>query len=416
MKPKLIVDFALVFCAALSSCATVQSNRSAEIWPQSYSWIGYNGKQLLFRNQLWDVESGKEIRQFAVPPQITVSNNVSHGYGYVEAAAFSPDGKQALTATAQQIAPEMLGPGPVQLWDVASGRKIWEFKPDERIDNARFLPDGKRILLSCDGQKYPIQIWDAKTGQRRLALPERPVSIYAGQLASFSPDGQLLATGGSAGTKGHYYGTLNIRSSITGRKICTIVDTTNSFFDLALFSPDGKSILTDESIVQKDVCGVITNSQRMATIWDAKSGRRIRDFSQIHPLFFMPDGCGMICAGDKCAIQLLSVKSGKEIRQFAIPGSESWWRVDKIALSHDGKRLLVQYLASSGQMAVALWNLDTGDLIKQLGGGPAMYWSTLVGFSPEGENFMLFGRNGKPELFNGETGRRLKVLEDFPQP
>src|SRR5690242_3358914 len=276
MNPKLLLGFALVLSGALLGCSTLKTHRSAQSAPGSFPWIAFNGKQLLFRNQLWDIESGKEIRQFAVPPQITVSNNVSHGCGYVEAVAFSPDGKKVLTATAQQIAPEMLTPGPVQLWDIASGRKLLEFKPDERIDNAQFLPDGKRILMTCDGQKYPVQIWDAKTGQRLLALRERPVSIYAAQIASFSPDGRLLATESSAGTNGHYYGTVNIRDSFSGRKICTIVDTTNSFFDMALFSPDGKSILTHESILQRDVRGAMANSQWMATIWDVKTGRRIQ--------------------------------------------------------------------------------------------------------------------------------------------
>ena len=419
MKPKLLLCLALVLTGGLLGCSTTKFNCSEVSAPGNFSWIAFNGKQLLFRNQLWDVESGKEIRQFATPPQITVSNNVSHGYGFVVAVAFSPGGKRALTVTAQELGPEMTGPGPVQLWDVASGRKLLEFKPDERIDNARFLPDGNRILTASDGQKYPVQIWDAKTGQRLLALRERPVSPYAAQIASFSPDGRLIATEGSAGTSGHYYATVNLRDSFSGRKICTIVDTTNSFFDLALFSPDGKSILTRESILQKDVRGVITNSQPMATLWDVKTGRRIRDFAQDCPMLFMPDGRQIICAGNQCTIHLRDVKSDNAIRQFVIPGFADGWRVDKIALSHDGKRLVVQYIAptpTGTKIIVALWNTDTGKLIKQFDAGQAMVWSQLVGFSPEGECFLLFDKSGKPALYDGDYGTRLKVLEHFQQP
>ena len=416
MNPKLILFLALVLSGGLIGCA---SNHGVGTAPNRHPWISYNGKQLLFRNRLWDVESGREIRQFPVPPEITISNGVARGYGHLVAAAISPDGQKALTVTDQFLGPEMSGPGPVQLWDIASGRKLMEFKPDKPLSNAQFLLDGKRIVTTSDGQDCPIQIWDGETGQRLLALHERPVSLYAGQIANFSPDGRLLATAGEAGANGHYYGTINIRDSVTGQKICAFADTTNSFFDLARFSPDGKSILTDESIALRDVQGVVTNSQSVATIWDAKSGHRIRDFVQIHPLFFIPDGHTIICSG-KNGMSLLDVKSGKEIRQFAIPKSflisDSEWQADEIALRHDGKRLVVQYIAptrSGTKIIVALWNINTGVFIKQLVNEDTMlYWQTVVGFSPEGENFMLIDKNGRPELFDGNTGRRLKVLEN----
>src|SRR5476649_898297 len=105
MKPKLILCLALVLNGILSGFSSIGTGPNVP-------WLSYNGKLLLDRNHLWDIESGKEIRQFDVPPQITFSNNVPHGYGYVEAVAISPDGKKIVTATAQYIAPEMSGPGP----------------------------------------------------------------------------------------------------------------------------------------------------------------------------------------------------------------------------------------------------------------------------------------------------------------
>jgi WD40 repeat protein len=414
MKPKLLLGLALVLSCGLFGCSTVKTNRSVEAWQASLPWIAFNGKYLLARNQLWDVASGKKIRQFAVPPQMTISNGVLHGYGSVEVVAFSPDGKQVLIVTARLIGPEMLAPGPVQLWDIASGHKLLEFTPDERIDNARFLPDGKRILTTSGGQKHPIQIWDTKTGQRLLALNECPVSFLSGQIPSFSPDGRLLATEGSAGTTGHYYRIVNVRNSFTGQRVCTITDTTNSFFGMALFSPDGKSILTAESFYSRDIPS-LTDRPGETTLWDAQTGRRIRDFGQINPRLFTPDGRKLICTGKKCAIILCDAKTGGEIRQMLLPGTGGEWVIDKIALSHDGTRLVAQY-TTSGEMAAALWNMDTGELIKQFGSEPAMYWETVVGFAPEGETFMTINKNRKPELFNGNTGQPVKVLEDFQQP
>jgi WD40 repeat protein len=232
-----------------------------------------------------------------------------------------------------------------------------------------------------------------------------------------------MATEVSIETNGRYYGAINIWNSITGRKKCVIEDTTHNFFYSAQFSPDGKSILANESILLINDRGMMTNTQSVARFWDAKTGGRIRDFGQDGlPRFpvglplFTPDGNNIICGGTNSTITLRDAKSGKEIRRFEIPGSEGWWYVEKIFLSKDGERLVAQYLVSSGQMAVALWNVDTGELIKEFDKGPALAGETVIGFSPKGENFLLFDQKLKPELFDGATGKRLKVLEQYQSP
>ena len=423
MKPKLLLCLALVLSGGLCGCTT---NRSAEATPKILPWVSFNGKYLLNRNQLWDVATGKKFREFAVPPQFTVSNNAAQGWGWVEAVAISPDGKKVLTVMNQYLGPERSGPGPVQLWDIDSGQKLLEFKPVERIDNAAFLPDGKRILTTSDGPKYPIQIWDAKTGQLLLTLHEWPVSILSDQLPSFSPDGRLIATEGYAGTKGRYHQTVNIWNSITGRNICTIEDATNSFFGLAQFSPDGNLIQTccDRGFSSDQ------GYQMVTTIWDVKTGRRIRDlisnFEEGKLLGLTPDWREIIVCDGTNKVALWDEKLQKEIRQFTVPDSfpkaEDVWRSGKIAFSHDGKRIIIEYIdrAPDGgtQIIITLWNIETGELIKQFGnvgenGGDGQ---AVISFSPEGENFMLFDNNGKPELFDGATGTRLKILKDFQQP
>src|ERR1019366_8876616 len=100
MKPKLILCLALVLSGGLCGCTT---NLSAEATPKILPWVSFNGKYLLNRNQLWDVATGKKFREFAVPPQFTVSNNAAQGWGSVEAVAFSPDGKKVLTVMNQYL-------------------------------------------------------------------------------------------------------------------------------------------------------------------------------------------------------------------------------------------------------------------------------------------------------------------------
>src|SRR5579859_3024884 len=185
----------LAVCGGLLGCS---SNRIAGTSLGIQPLMSLNRKQLLIENQLWDIESGKEIRQFPVPPRLTMSNGVAFGYGYVVAAAVSPDGKRVLTATDHAIEPEMSEAGPVQLWDTASGRKLWEFTPHAvMIRDVQFSPDGKRFLTALDTENNQdtVQIWDAKTGHRLLVLQDlwMPGGPPVSQNVNFSPDGRQIA-------------------------------------------------------------------------------------------------------------------------------------------------------------------------------------------------------------------------------
>jgi WD40 repeat protein len=87
---------------------------------------------------LWEVESGKEIRQFIGHTDILYS------------VAFSPDGKYIATTSAD---------GTARLWDVQTGQELRRFVGHTAgVQNVAFSPDGKYLAtVSDDGT---ARLWD----------------------------------------------------------------------------------------------------------------------------------------------------------------------------------------------------------------------------------------------------------------
>jgi WD40 repeat protein len=99
----------------------------------------------------------------------------------VTGVAFSPDGKQLVTASAD---------GSVRLWDVATGTELHRFPgvPGGTF-GAAFSPDGKYV--ASGGIDGTARLWNVQTGQevRRSVGHTGLVRTVA-----FSPDGKYLLT------------------------------------------------------------------------------------------------------------------------------------------------------------------------------------------------------------------------------
>jgi WD40 repeat protein len=101
--------------------------------------------------------------------------------GRIVYAKFSPDGGRLVTVDRQ---------GPVRLWNVESGRQIWEVE-SEALGQlpVSFSDDGS---LLTNGR----EVWEAATGERVTTL----ASGGSASRAVFSPDGKLVLTTGGGRT------------------------------------------------------------------------------------------------------------------------------------------------------------------------------------------------------------------------
>ena len=114
-------------------------------------------------------------------------------------AIFSADGKRLFTATGHHAN------GPLVVWDVESGRKLAEERPDgSHVIAVDLSPDGATLAYGyCDGT---VLLWDVQRNEPALTLPPDP-SGYLVHLA-FSGDGEGLYSVGE---------TLVLRDSVPQR-------------------------------------------------------------------------------------------------------------------------------------------------------------------------------------------------------
>jgi len=128
--------------------------------------------------RLWDIQTGREIRQFNHDDQVRL-------------VAFSPDGRYALTGD-EHIRDAGLR---VRLWDTQTGTDVREFSSPAPVYASSFSTDGQTLLMGCGDAA--VRIWDWRTGQ----AVRRFVGHTAGvENVTFSPDGRYIATASDDGT------------------------------------------------------------------------------------------------------------------------------------------------------------------------------------------------------------------------
>ncbi|MBP3954850.1 hypothetical protein J8F10_06080 [Gemmata sp. G18] len=278
--------------------------------------------------RVWGTATGQELRTFSLSDDYSLwggqfGYNLSHtGPTGVGAVRFSSDGELVAATTPWRTA----------VWEVNTGRAV--LKRDQG-GTALAMTAGKTLAFAAR-REGEVQVWNLTTGKEiRRLRPQGPDSrdVVVSAL-TFSPDGNILATGSSPG---HY-------------------------------RERGESTETIH-------------------FWDIETGKEVRKFrpdkSPPSALFFSPDGEVLASAAPgEPPVQFWSVQAGQELRGLGARQERNRRDPGLVAFSSDGR-----LMATRGKVGIVVSEVASGKEVLQLLGAPGAV-TTALAFFPNGRNLL----------------------------
>ncbi len=389
-------------------------------WKADYS---PDGKLIVAANEyerslyLFDSVTGQVIRRFE-----------DHKWT-IRSVSFSPDGAKILSNSIESCSRcDYVGAGrQLILWDVNTGKQIWKlteetamgdfydpvFSPDSqriltrgfltnrliewsakdgeeiqrfdgngtypRIGHSIYSPDGSQILSEV-GDNILV-LWDAKTLKEIRRINHTLQSIY---LAVFTPDGSSILASGNRGQ-------LQLLDVITGEvKKEPFLQETSGLVNHIIFDEDGKRFLT-------------TTSNGSIILWDFVTGNQLKaNQAKVGVLTISPDMHQFL--SDNGDLVLWDVDKGQVIRGFR--GQTD--RVQSMAFSPDGK----QMASVSDNQELILWDAHSGEILHQLVKPSRTSNNKNVVFSPDSKHVASTDENSFITLWDTSTGKVIRQIKE----
>ncbi|MFI5460472.1 MAG: protein kinase [Isosphaerales bacterium] len=298
---------------------------------------------------------------------------------------FSPD--NARLATSAFGPGKGGGPGPISIWETATGRRLATFpgRP-EQVGKLEFTPDGRSLLISSSSgvRQWRLASGDDDKDQQPAGHKDEAWSL------AFSPDGRTLATGSDDSEPDP---TIKLWDTATGRLTRAWDGGLGTVAALA-FSPDGRTLASGHLVDRKNV-----------RIWDAATGRLLLTLEghtdRVRALVFAPDGNSLATASSDGTVRLWDVASWRE-RSVLKGHSDS---VHAVAFSPDGKTL-----ASAGNDGdVRLWDIEPGSELP-----PRVFHNRAnlmaLAFAPDGKTLAVADTLGSMTLWDLDRATPIRLI------
>jgi WD40 repeat protein len=166
---------------------------------------------------------------------------LSAGTAQVMAVAFSPDGKTLASGggTNDPKVSTSWSDGQVKLWDVARRTERALLRGHTSLVRClAFSPDSQ--LLATGGVDQTVKLWEVSTGRLLTTVPGHTGSVHA---LAFTPDGKGLASAGGEGLGG---GEIKLWDVATHREVASLRGH-NSLVTAVAFTPDGRQLVSGDA-------------------------------------------------------------------------------------------------------------------------------------------------------------------------
>ncbi len=264
--------------------------------------------------------------------------------------------------------------GKLSLWRVIDSQQVLTLQGHSGWRTVTFSPDGK--TLASGSHDSLIRLWDVQhldlepSNPANLAevsdsspLPVTCLKTLRGHFSrvwtiSFSPDGQLLASGSSDQT-------IRLWNARDGTCLRVLQGHTGEVTSVS-FSPNGQMLAS-------------ASEDASIRLWSIEHGTTLKTLQGhirwVWAVAFSPDGQTLASGGDDRTIRLWKVETG--ICRKTLQGHTSW--VTSLSFSPNGHSIA----SSSEDGSVRLWSVQDGTCFKLLQGHSSCVWE--VTFNPDGQ-------------------------------
>jgi WD40 repeat protein len=338
---------------------------------------------------LWDPLSGKQIRQLGCGSWLDIFRARAN-YKF-DAITFSGDGRTIAGFAGATLTQ----------FDVASGSMLSTVDTGSTIEALTLSPDGSMLATSSYGK---IDIRDA-TG-KSIRKIEGHAGSFSKVALAFSPDSQVLATGG-------------------GDSLVRLWDAKNWSFARSL---QGVEYSIGAVAVTADGATVASDGSGSTVLWNALEGRFLRraqenketSYGCVCSIGFSPDS-RLLASGTRLATTLIwDTDSGRIVSSVKHSSEDAVVPRRSVAFLPSGTALLLGAMTegrepNTRELPPVIWDLSAQKVLRNLTGEPHTYgtfqWAYPIAVSPDGKFIATASRDNVINLFDGQTGQFVRSVK-----